>query len=58
MGGPYQAGLLLRTGMPQFGGNRCQRGNVGIGITFLLAFDVGGGEYQGAGEGIDMLLRQ
>ena len=57
MGGPYQTGLLFHTGMPQFGGDRFQCGNVGIGITFLLAFDVGGGEYQGAGEGIDMLLQ-
>lgn len=44
--------------MPQFAGNRFQCGNVGIGITFLLAFDAGGGEYQGAGKGIDVLLRQ
>lgn len=44
--------------MPQFGGNRFQCGNVGIGITFFPAFDAGGGEYQGAGTGIDVLLRQ
>ena len=43
--------------MPQCGGNRFQCGHVGIGVTFLPAFDMGGGEYQGAGEGIDVLLR-
>lgn len=56
MGGPYQAGLLFRTGMLQLGRDRFQCGNVGIRIAFVQAFNVSGGEYQGTGQGIDMLL--
>lgn len=57
MGGPYQAGLLFRTGMLQFGRDRFQCGNVSIRIAFGQAFNVSGGEYQGTGQGIDMLLQ-
>lgn len=57
MGGPHQAGLFFRTGMPQFGRDRFQCGNVGIRIAFVQAFNVSGGEYQGTGQGIDMLLQ-
>ncbi len=57
MGGPHQARLFFRTGMSQFGRDRFQCGNIGIRIAFVLAFDVSGGKYQCAGQGIDMLLQ-
>ncbi|MNM11777.1 hypothetical protein D3C81_219440 [compost metagenome] len=53
MGGPCQTGLFFPAGMPQLGRDRLQGGNVGIRVVFVAAFDVGSGEYQGAGQGID-----
>ena len=43
--------------MPQFSRDRFQCGYVGIGIDCVQAVDVSGGEYEGAGQGIDMLLQ-